>query len=801
MSEYPDLETRELALASLLAQHPNGAVGAISDEGLFMSIPESLPLTDHVPIEARSMLEVVVPSDHVKIIAWWEQARSEGSSWGITRLNSGEGVIVQAIDVRERHGAYVVVLSAEEGGVTQPTKSLGRVAVKTLPRIARTTKDAGAVITSIDDGVTKLLGWTREEMVGTRSLEYIHPDDQERAIGNWMEMLASPATSHRWRGRHKRQDGGWTWFEFINTNDLDGEDGRVRCEMVDISEEMSAVEALGRSEHLLRQLAETLPVGVLQCDTDRQVVYTNSTLHDILLSPAAATVDAQLAAVVDDDRALVDDALAAVLDEGRDGDIEVRLRLPGSHDLRLVSVRLCALVEPEGAVTGAIACVSDVTESVRMRDELRDRATYDVLTQCHNRSSVMSELGTMLAMHAGRNSTTAAIFVDLDRFKQVNDLLGHAAGDELLVHVAEALRSVVRGDDVVGRLGGDEFLVLCPGSSGPDEALKVAGRIAEVVHRDIEIAGTSVELRASIGVACSSDDHRDADSLVAEADLAMYESKRQGACQPVLFASPMRRYVAGAASPERLLRRALDHGELAVHYQPIVELRSGTPKAYEALLRWWRDGRLVVAGEFIDLAEQTGLIHDIGAWVLDEVCREAARPCHAASDLRWAVNLSPLQVAARGLAGFIEEALARHGTSPRSIVAELTEHQTLGDSPVARATLHELHELGVRIALDDFGTGWSSLELVRTLPVDFLKVDRTFTAALETEPAASHITATVLDLGRRLGAHVVVEGIETKGQRRHLLGLGATLGQGYLYSRALSPEELFADRLPEAAEA
>ncbi|HLY82316.1 MAG TPA: diguanylate cyclase, partial [Acidimicrobiales bacterium] len=398
------------------------------------------------------------------------------------------------------------------------------------------------VFLDVDDATTKILGWSREQMVGRRSIDFIHPEDQGRSINSWMEMAATPGASSRARLRHLCRDGSWRWLEIANRNMTDDPDvGCVVAEMADISDEMAALESVRAREQLLDRLAEALPLGLFQVDTDRRVVYTNDRLHQIIGEPPATTVDDQMVNIVPEDRPLLREAIDAVLDDGRDGEVEVHLQLPGSGSRTLCTLSLRALTTDAGEVSGAIVCVADVTESARMRNELQRHATLDPLTECHNRRSIMSTLDASLAHHTEAWPGTAVIFVDLDRFKPVNDAFGHAAGDELLTVVADRLRGIVRADDMVGRIGGDEFLIVCPGVKAADETMTLGGRIADALGHDVTLVSGTIGLRASIGVAWTRAINTGADALVGEADAAMYESKRLGMGRPVLFHASLRK--------------------------------------------------------------------------------------------------------------------------------------------------------------------------------------------------------------------------------------------------------------------
>jgi diguanylate cyclase (GGDEF)-like protein/PAS domain S-box-containing protein len=523
-----DHDALDRALRALLDQHHDALVAAVDEDGLFTPMPASVPLRDQPVLAGRSALDVVTPPDRVVVITTWERARRTGAARTPVRLvGAGDAcATLHLLDATARHGVFVAVLVAEEGGA-----DLERVQAMpaAMPRIARTQKNELAVLAAVDDATTRMLGWQPDEIVGRRSLDFIHAEDQDRAIENWMEMLSRPGQSARVRLRHACHDGSWQWVEVTNTNLLDDPaHGYVLAEMVDVADEMAAQEALRAREQLLYRLAEAVPIGLLQVDRERRVVYTNERLTAIVGVGSCASVDEQLSTVAAEDTQV----LAAALDEvlgGSDVDVEVRL-CPPEEGVRHCRARLRSLTDDAGAVTGAIVCLEDVTESVRLRDELEDRATFDVLTRAHNRGSTMAALERALGQAA---TTTAVIFVDVDRFKPVNDRYGHTAGDELLRVVAARLQGAVRDRDVVGRLGGDEFLVVCPDVGGAGEAMAVAERVRSSIAGVVQLGRTTLEVRVSLGVACAPAGTT-ADAVVARADAAMYEAKRNRAGIPVL---------------------------------------------------------------------------------------------------------------------------------------------------------------------------------------------------------------------------------------------------------------------------
>ena len=777
-------------LHRLLAAHPTAPVTGIDPDGMFQGLPAHFPMGAHPLIEgAHTALELLVPEDALAAVLNFERTVRDGMSSTICRLVEPphETIDICAIDATSTYGSYVgIILPAAQDQELPLVQE-----VLFSPRVARLRKDRFAYVTDIEESVTRMLGWDHDDIVGRRTIEFVHPDDRDRVIEGWMLLLGTVDAPQTQRFRHLRRDGSYVWLEVTNHNRLGSDlSGEVLTDVVDITEEMAAAEALRAREQLLHRLTQALPSGVLQVDADRMIVFTNDRLHQILATPRAPTIGLQLRTVVPEDRPFIEAVLEAVLRNGEDQDVEVRLRVREDELLRLCRLTLRALTDDLGVVTGAIIAVDDVTDSALMQLELHDRATHDALTGCYNRASAMAALDDALLRHTGVGEGTAVVFVDLDHFKPINDRHGHAAGDEVLRAVAERLRSQLRTEDLVGRLGGDEFLMVCPQIADRDEAMGLAQRITSQLEVAVEVLGGMVDVRASIGVTWSNAMGLNSASLVAEADAAMYESKRQGAGRPVRYGPALKASGAQSVSDERRLRDALSAGELVVYYQPIVHLATGGTVGFEALLRWRRDGQVIAAGDFIEVAEQSGSIHEIGAWVLDTVCRDAAAAAAAGHpELWWAVNVSPLQMAATGLTDLVAGTLARHGVVPGSLVLELTEHQTLGQSAEARATLLRLQDLGLNLALDDFGTGWSSLELLRSMAFDGIKIPMPFTSAVVDDLRTAHLIESVISVADRLGSFVVVEGVETTAQRDRLLAAGADLAQGWLFAKALPLEE------------
>ena len=419
-----------------------------------------------------------------------------------------------------------------------------------------------------------------------------------------------------------------------------------------------------------------------------------------------------------------------------------------------------------------------------LRDALHS-ATHDPLTSLPNRAILFQHLEEVLNLRRG-DEGIAVLFVDLDRFKAVNDSLGHDVGDHVLKEVARRLRAAIRPSDLVARLAGDEFVVVCAGLHGEVDALGLADRIAAEVSRPISFASRDVIVTASIGIAQIDDNNVTADQLLRDADMAMYRAKERGSDRIEVFGGSLRSAVRARLDLEHALRRAIVREEFRIAYQPIVDLDTGRPTLVEALVRWEHEGRIISPLDFIPVAEETGLIVPIGGWVLNQACQQVAhwrRTEPGLEDMRVAVNVSMRQFADERLVGVVAEALRDAQLPPSALSLEVTESMLLDDVDNGIRTLRALRGLGVHLAIDDFGTGYSSLAYLRRFPVDVLKIDRSFVENLGVEPEEAAILAAIVQLGAALGVRVVAEGIETGAQLAEIHRLGVAACQGYYFAK------------------
>ena len=454
--------------------------------------------------------------------------------------------------------------------------------------------------------------------------------------------------------------------------------------------------------------------------------------------------------------------------------VEPALQLAELRDGRCISI----IYQPMHG-RGWVSTHEDVTERQRAEARIHHMARHDPLTDLPNRALLKERIGEALKQ-VKRGESMAVLCMDLDRFKAVNDTLGHPVGDALLRSVADRIRKIIRDTDTVARFGGDEFAVIQVGTDQPHGATALAQRLIEVLSEPYEIEDHQIVIGSSIGVAVAPSDGEDADQLIKKADTALYRAKLEGRGTYRFFEPDMDARVQARRTLELDLRKALTNGEFELHYQPLVDLERSDVSGFEALLRWNHPQRGTVSpADFIPLAEETCLILPIGEWVLRQACADAAT---WPSDVKVAVNLSPVQFKNDSLVRAVFSALTAAGLVPSRLELEITESVLLQNSEATLGMLHRLRALGVRISMDDFGTGYSSLSYLRSFPFDKIKIDRSFISDIVHSDQSLAIVQAVTSLGTTLGMATTAEGVETREQLEHLRAQGCTEIQGYYFS-------------------
>jgi diguanylate cyclase (GGDEF)-like protein/PAS domain S-box-containing protein len=544
------------------------------------------------------------------------------------------------------------------------------------------------------------------------------------------------------------------------------------------------------SEARYRLIVETAEEGILILDPNGGVVFANAKISGML----GYSVDEMRGQPVFD---FMDEEARALarhnLQRRRQGIREQHdfrfMRKDGSELWAIVAAN--PIFESDGRYLGALAMVTDITERKRAEDHLVYLAHHDSLTGLPNRTLFNDRLQQSLIDADRRERLVAILFMDLDRFKNINDTLGHEAGDALLRAVSARLKECVRSGDTVARLGGDEFIVLLPDIAHVDDVARIAQKILDIFTQPFGIDGRELFVTTSIGITLYPFDDKGVEGLVKNADVAMYRAKEQGRNSYQFYAAEMTAKAHENLALENALRGALERNELVLHYQPVVDLDSGEVSGMEALLRWKHPQQgLIMPWRFIPLAEESGLIVPIGEWALRTACAQAKTwQQQGYLPLRVAVNLSARQFYQRNLAEVIGRALKDTGLDPAWLELELTESLLMQNAEPTYATLNTLSAMDVRLSIDDFGTGYSSLSYLKRFPIDTLKIGRSFVRDVPADPDDAAIVSAIIAMAHTLEMRVIAEGVETEAQRAFLEAQGCDAFQGYVYGPPLPPEE------------
>jgi diguanylate cyclase (GGDEF)-like protein/PAS domain S-box-containing protein len=548
-----------------------------------------------------------------------------------------------------------------------------------------------------------------------------------------------------------------------------------------------ALTELRASREEYRALFEHVPIGIYRLSAERQFVMANPALMLMLGFDAGEEPQALEQCLAELDRTSFFEHLQC--DGAVHGWESTWRRKDGTGIVVRENVK--AVHGPDGMLQCFEGTVEDITERRRAAERIEWQATHDSLTGLPNRTFFLEALQGALTTARKSGHPLGVLFVDLDKFKQINDLLGHGIGDKLLPIIAQRLRSVVRTSDMVARMGGDEFTLLLPDLKDTLVARRLALSLRNAIAKPIEIDGRKFEIAASIGAVLYPRDGDDAETLLRHADIAMYRAKALGGNEISFFAASMHEEMRERVTLEADLRRAIGAGELTLHYQPQVSIGSQRVVGVEALVRWNHPERgLLPPAQFIPLAEETGLIVPLGEWVLKEACKQGALWLAAGVPLRMSVNMSAKQLLESNYPKLVDDTLQATLFDPRLLEIELTESAILESGSRVEAAMKEIKELGVGLQIDDFGTGYSSLALLRRYPMDVLKIDRGFIGGLGATPEDAAIVRSVIELAHTLGMMVIAEGVETPSQLQALEELDCDIVQGYLTGGPVSADAL-----------
>jgi diguanylate cyclase (GGDEF)-like protein/PAS domain S-box-containing protein len=652
------------------------------------------------------------------------------------------------------------------------------------------------------ESIERILGWTPAELAGRNVLGLIHPDDLDGALVGLGRAVEGDPQGRILTMRIRRRDGRWAWIEVVG-NRLACADGTVGGEGTEASESIDGIvvnvrgveerqliaETMREVQSLFEEVFENGPVGLMLVAPSRQIFRANPAMCSMLGYSSAELCDRTTTDITHpDDR---DETLRLNRDHphGSNHGYNYEKRYVRKDGQSVwCRVHVTQVFDGDGTLAYSIGHVEDISSQREIAAQLEREARYDSLTDLPTRKHLVRRLERSLLEVRRGGGQVAVLFIDIDHFKQVNDTLGHAAGDELLVLVARAIQSALRGSDLAGRFGGDEFIVLCPNLASPADATIVADRIRRRLAVPFVVRDTELFIGASIGIAIA--DHRsDAPTLMSEADTAAYRAKERGRNRIEIFDQQLRSTIARRVELETALRHAIDGGELRLHYQPMVAVETSDLAGYEALVRWDRPGHgLVPPGDFLPIAEERGLIVPMGRWITESACMQLAEWSHCDRPVTMSVNLSPRQLSSGMLVTEVRDIIDDAGIDPERLCFEITENALVDDTETAIRRLGELRDLGVRLAIDDFGTGYSSLSYLRRLPVQIVKIDRSFVMTLGTDHEGSTIVAAVINLAHALGMEIIAEGVETIEHVAALVALGCDKMQGYWFSRPLPAE-------------
>ncbi|MDQ9171684.1 EAL domain-containing protein [Oxalobacteraceae bacterium R-40] len=638
----------------------------------------------------------------------------------------------------------------------------------------------------------ELLGYTPEELCDLDFQSITHPDDLGPDMVQVNRLLNGQSKTYSMEKRYLHKNGSYVWNNLTVSlrRDKSGKPLHFIAVMEDITDKKQAERELIQQQQLTEFIIDSLPLNVFLKDENGRYLMINE--------EAARTAGISKAGAIgkSDFDIFPEETAKTILEDDRyalaSNDHSLREVPIISHGKERIVLAGKRTVHLQNSPAMQLGFSIDITD--RKQNELRIQylATHDALTGLPNRNLLQDRLEHAISMAHRSQHMVAVLFFDIDRFKLINDSFGHKAGDEFLQIMASRLRQVTQSGDTAARLGGDEFVVLLEGISSNEEVVHTAEKILACLHEPLTLNQQELVVSVSIGISVYPNDHQNAETLLKDADIAMYHAKVGGGNNFRFYDSEMNTLAFQRLTTENRLRKALELDQVVLYFQPLVDLKTGQIKGMEVLMRWNDPANgLVGPDQFLSVAEETGLIVGLSNRVLQEACRQCRRwHDKGLTGLQLSVNLSAQQLGPYNLVRTVKEILIETGMPPSSLKLEITESELMDDVDRAKRTLHELSAMGVEIAIDDFGTGYSSLSYLKTLPIDTLKVDRSFVRDLATDEDDAAIVGATIGMAHHMGLKVVAEGVETPSQLDFLTGHQCDLGQGYYFSPPLPADAM-----------